>query len=149
MLHFCSETQLVSETEVEHEVESNTQLVLSGEVEAANISVQQDKEEPSYELAIETEPSIDPGISADTSMESDDLKKIEGIGPKVVTLLKEYGIETFSQLAEIPVEELSEILDAANLHMMNPASWPQQAKLAAAGEWEALQEFQEALKGGH
>jgi hypothetical protein len=33
--------------------------------------------------------------------------------------------------------------------MMNPASWPQQAKLAAAGEWEALQEFQEALKGGH
>jgi capsular exopolysaccharide synthesis family protein len=142
-----SETQLVSETEVEHEVESNTQVVLSSEVEAANISVQQDKEELSYELAIETEPSIDPGISADTSMESDDLKKIEGIGPKVVTLLKEYGIETFSQLAEIPVEELSEILDAANLHMMNPASWPQQAKLAAAGEWEALQEFQEALKG--
>ena len=78
----------------------------------------------------------------------DDLKKIEGIGPKVAGLLNEKGITTFAQLAETPVEKLDEILDAAKLQMMNPASWPQQAQLAANGEWEALQELQKNLTGG-
>lgn len=78
----------------------------------------------------------------------DDLKKIEGIGPRVAGLLNENGITTFAQLAEIPVEKLTALLEAAKLQMMNPASWPQQAQLAAKGEWEALQKLQDELKGG-
>jgi len=78
----------------------------------------------------------------------DDLKRIEGIGPKVANLLNERGITTFSQLAEIPVEKLTEILEANKLQMMNPVSWPKQAQLAAAGDWETLEKLQGDLKGG-
>lgn len=78
----------------------------------------------------------------------DDLKKIEGIGPKVANLLNEHGITTFAQLAEIPVEKLTEILEADKLQMMNPVSWPKQAQLAAAGDWETLEKLQGDLKGG-
>lgn len=43
----------------------------------------------------------------------DDLKIIEGVGPKIETLLKEGGINTWAELAEAPVDRLKEILDAA------------------------------------
>jgi capsular exopolysaccharide synthesis family protein len=145
------ELQKVPEAETDQVIDSILVTQPLTEAEAATALTQHDQEESIRELAPENQPGAETVVPAEpvepTMDSSDDLKIIEGIGPKVVTLLKEYGIETFSQLAEIPVEELSEILDAANLHMMNPASWPQQAKLAAAGEWEALQEFQEALKG--
>jgi predicted flap endonuclease-1-like 5' DNA nuclease len=81
-------------------------------------------------------------------VEPDDLKKIEGIGPKVAALINENGINTFAQLAEVPVEKLTEILDANKLQMMDPASWPRQAQLAAAGDWDALEKLQDELKGG-
>jgi|GEM_PF-3479437 len=78
----------------------------------------------------------------------DDLKVIEGIGPKVARLLNEAGIFTFAQLAEADPVHLKQILEAAKLQMMDPASWPDQARLAAAGDWEALKQMQESLKGG-
>lgn len=78
----------------------------------------------------------------------DNLRKIEGVGPKIASILKEAGIKTFAQLAQAEVSRLNEILDAAKLQMMDPISWPEQAKLAAAGEWDALQKLQDELKGG-
>jgi predicted flap endonuclease-1-like 5' DNA nuclease len=98
----------------------------------------------------ETPPQPEPQVVAAPVVpaQPDDLKKIEGIGPKVAGLLNENGISTFVQLAATPVEKLDEILEAAKLQMMNPASWPQQAQLAANGEWEALQKLQDELKGG-
>ena len=96
----------------------------------------------------ESEPEPQVVATSEAATLPDDLKKIEGIGPKVAGLLHENGIDTFAQLAETPVEKLSAILEAAKLQMMNPASWPKQAQLAANGEWEALQEMQESLRGG-
>ena len=32
--------------------------------------------------------------------------------------------------------------------MIDPSTWPEQASLAAAGEWDALQALQDELKGG-
>ncbi len=78
----------------------------------------------------------------------DDLKKIEGIGPKVSSLLNEAGIFTFAQLAETATDKLSEILDANKLQYMDPSTWAEQAKLAAAGDWEGLEKLQDALSGG-
>jgi len=78
----------------------------------------------------------------------DDLKKIEGIGPKVASLLNESGVVTFAQLAEIPVDKLTELLEANKLQMMDPTSWPQQAKLAADADWGALEKLQGDLKAG-
>ena len=98
---------------------------------------------------VEPEPEPEPELEPEPeSVESDDLKKIEGIGPKVASILNENGILTFVQLAEADVDKLNEMLDAASLQMMDPATWPEQAKLAAAGDWDALQKLQDELSGG-
>ena len=80
--------------------------------------------------------------------EPDDLKRIEGIGPKVSSLLNEAGIFTFAQLADAEVPRLKSIVDEAGLTMMNPVSWPDQARVAASGDWDALAKLQEGLKAG-
>ena len=79
----------------------------------------------------------------------DDLKVIEGIGPKLESVLKEAGIKTYRDLASKSVEELQAILDAAGIaRISNPQTWAEQAKLAAEGRWEELKALQESLKGG-
>lgn len=80
----------------------------------------------------------------------DDLKKIEGIGPKIEQLCNGIGVWTFAALAETAVEKLQEMLDAAGpaYKIANPSTWPKQAELAAAGKWDELKEYQDYLTGG-
>ena len=78
----------------------------------------------------------------------DDLKLIEGIGPKISELLREDGIRTFAGLAQSDVAHLNAILKKANLRIANPETWPEQARLAASGAWDELQKLQDELKGG-
>lgn len=83
--------------------------------------------------------------------EKDNLKKfVEGIGPKIESLLNEAGIFTFAQLAETDVEKIKEILAEAGsrYQMHDPTTWPQQAKLAAEGKFDELKEWQGQLDGG-
>jgi len=81
-------------------------------------------------------------------VEPDDLRKIEGIGPKVAGLLNADGISTFRQLADADISRVREMLDRAKLPMISPSSWAEQAALAAEGRWEELTALQDALKGG-
>lgn len=78
----------------------------------------------------------------------EDLTVIEGIGPKVHTLLREAGIQTFAQLAATEISKLDEIIDRAGLRMINVSTWSEQAKLAAEGKWDELKALQDSLKGG-
>jgi len=81
----------------------------------------------------------------------DDLEIIEGIGPKIGSVLKEAGVLTFAQLAGTEQAKIKEILEAADprlARISDPTSWPLQAKLAAAGDQEGLQKLQDSLKGG-
>jgi predicted flap endonuclease-1-like 5' DNA nuclease len=80
----------------------------------------------------------------------DDLKIVEGIGPKIEELLNKAGITTFAQLAETPVSRLKEILDAAgpSYQMHDPSTWPQQTALARDGKWTELKILQDELNGG-
>jgi len=80
----------------------------------------------------------------------DDLKKIEGIGPKIAEIFNNAGILTFAQLAETSVEKLQEILAAAGSRYASkkPGSWPKQAKMAAEGKWDELKEWQDAHDHG-
>ncbi len=79
----------------------------------------------------------------------DDLKVIEGIGPKMEQLLNRAGITTFRQLAERSPEELRALLQAANAaRFIDPETWAEQARLAAEGRWEELRALQGQLKGG-
>ena len=79
---------------------------------------------------------------------ADDLKRIEGIGPKVEKVLKDAGITTFEVLARANVEDVQRTLNAAGLQMMSPEGWIEQASLAAKGDWEGLERLQNELKGG-
>jgi small subunit ribosomal protein S2 len=77
----------------------------------------------------------------------DDLKVIEGIGPKTAGVLLSSGIRTYAQLASAGAERIKAILKENSIRA-NPTTWPEQAKLAAAGKWEALEKLQAKLKGG-
>jgi predicted flap endonuclease-1-like 5' DNA nuclease len=79
----------------------------------------------------------------------DDLKLIEGIGPKIAGILAAAGIDTFAQLAAADGSRLKEIIAQAGLTALaDPASWPEQAALAAAGKLDELKVLQDQLKGG-
>ena len=86
--------------------------------------------------------------SEPASTKPDNLRKIEGIGPKIQVTLQAAGIETFSQLATSKPEDLKQILVDAGIRLGDPTTWPEQAALAAAGNWDELKEFQGTLKGG-
>lgn len=79
-----------------------------------------------------------------------DLKIIEGIGPKIEQLLHEAGIDTWEALANTSVERLREILEAAGsrYQVHDPGTWPAQARFAANGDWEELKDYQDMLIGG-
>ena len=81
---------------------------------------------------------------------TDDLTKVEGIGPQVAELLNMAGIMNYRQLAATSPERIQAILTQAGgiIATMNPTTWPDQAQLAAAGEWEKLKEWQDELDGG-
>ena len=80
---------------------------------------------------------------------ADDLLKIEGIGPKSDNILRSVGIVTFAQLAARDAEELAAILKEGGISgLVDPGTWPEQAALAAEGEWDALAKLQEELDGG-
>ncbi|MFV0605380.1 MAG: helix-hairpin-helix domain-containing protein [Niabella sp.] len=80
----------------------------------------------------------------------DDLTKIEGIGPKIAKLLEADGITDFKALSKASAKKLKEVLETAGpkFKVHNPASWPKQAKLAAAGDWTALDALQKELVAG-
>ncbi len=81
---------------------------------------------------------------------TDDLKKIEGIGPKIAGLLNEAGIITFADLSKAPIKKLRKVLEDAGsrFRMHDPKTWAAQAKLAAKGDWDKLKTWQGELKGG-
>ena len=81
---------------------------------------------------------------------ADDLTKIEGIGKKIAELLQAEKILTFKDLSKASAKKLKGILESAGnkFQMHDPASWPKQAKLAAAEKWEELEALQKELVAG-
>ncbi|MDV7137938.1 50S ribosomal protein L21 [Maribacter sp. TH_r10] len=78
---------------------------------------------------------------------ADDLKKVEGIGPKIAETLVNSGISTFAELAKSTPEKIAEIIsDVRGNHVTD--TWPAQAKLAAEGKWDELKKWQDELDGG-
>ena len=80
----------------------------------------------------------------------DDLKIVEGIGPKIEELLKAANIMTWSDLASTDTTTLKSILTKGGdrFQMHDPSSWADQAALAVEGKWKDLEEYQDLLIGG-
>ena len=80
----------------------------------------------------------------------DNLKRIEGVGPKIAEVLRSSGITTFEKLAGMTPDQIKAVLNAAGdrFSFQDPTTWPAQADLAAKGKWDELKKWQEELKGG-
>lgn len=81
---------------------------------------------------------------------ADDLKKIEGVGPKAAEAMVAAGMDTFAKVAKAKPEAIATILSDAssNLAHLVTDTWPKQAQLAADGKWDELKELQDKLDGG-
>ena len=80
----------------------------------------------------------------------DDLKVVEGIGPKIEGLFNAAGIFTFKQLAAADPAHLKEILVNAGsrFQMHDPTTWPDQSAMARDGKWDELKKWQDELNKG-
>ena len=81
------------------------------------------------------------------STKGDDLKKIEGIGPKIAQTLTDAGVATFAELAKTAPAKISEIIAGVRGNHI-PDTWPKQAEMAAEGKWDELKKWQDELDGG-
>lgn len=96
---------------------------------------------------IPDEQAVEPASPA-TPAQRDDLKVLEGIGPKISELLGGAGILTYRQLAETEVSRLEEILRSAGLRLADPGTWPEQARLLADGQKKEFRDLIDQLKAG-
>lgn len=96
------------------------------------------------------EPKAEPAQTSKKGKSAEDLKLIEGIGPKIEEVLKAAGINNWSDLARTEPGDLKDILEEAGgrFRMHNPYTWPLQARMAAGSRWDELQQYQDELKGG-
>jgi len=84
------------------------------------------------------------------TIKKNDFTVIEGIGPKISSILQKAGIQSFEQLGKTEVTTLRAILAKAGKRYQkyDPTTWGQQADLAAAGKWEVLTVWKKRIKRG-
>jgi large subunit ribosomal protein L27 len=113
------------------------------------------KEEPKAKAPVKEEPkkagkTEKITLPSGKKIKQDDLKMVEGIGPKIEGLLHDAGIKTWADLANAELDKVQAVLDEAGprYRMHSPATWAKQAKLAHEGKWEELEAYQDHLDGG-
>lgn len=99
------------------------------------------KEEPKAKAAAPKKESGD---------KKENLKKVEGIGPKTEEIFNSKGIMTWAQLAATSAEDLKSYLSEAGSRYehMDPTTWPEQAQMLADGKMDELKAWQDKLDGG-
>ena len=127
-------------------------IVASGAKKAEKAAPKKEtkKAEPKVEVkaaAPKAEKAAPKAAAKKATGKADDLKKVEGIGPKIASTLVEAGITTFADLAKATPEGISEIIAGVRGNHVTD-TWPAQAKLAAEGKWDELKKWQDELDGG-
>ena len=92
---------------------------------------------------------VAPNIEVDDP-KLNDLKIVEGIGPKLEELLKSAGIANLAVLAQTKAEDIKTIIEkeGGRFQLADPTTWPKQAQMAVDGNWDRLKEYQDFLDGG-
>jgi predicted flap endonuclease-1-like 5' DNA nuclease len=124
-------------------------------VSAADQGVADQADETAPEHDDGPEPAAAPDVDGAAavlgrSITLDDLKVIEGIGPKIEELCNGIGIRTWFDLSTTEASLLRTMLADAGSRFRShdPATWPEQAGLLAAGRWEEFVALTDALSGG-
>nr|WP_299338016.1 hypothetical protein [Allomuricauda sp.] len=111
---------------------------------------------PSVSLSAKEVPPVkhfDVGAAKDAMgkrIKQDDLKIVEGIGPKIEGLFHNFNIKTWKDLSEASTDQCQKVLDSGGdrYRIHDPASWPMQAKMAYEGQWKQLKKWQDDHKAG-
>jgi predicted flap endonuclease-1-like 5' DNA nuclease len=118
-----------------------------------------DRAEPGddAEIPAAAEPVIEPGdLDLDAAksvigrrIRLDDLKVVEGVGPKIAELCSGIGITTWRGLADADVADLQSMLaDAGSRYQVHdPTTWPAQARCLADGRWADFVALTSGLSG--
>jgi predicted flap endonuclease-1-like 5' DNA nuclease len=80
----------------------------------------------------------------------DDLKLVEGIGPKIEELFHQAGLKTWAAMAQTEASKLKSILEAGGerFQMHDPTTWPAQCQMMVEDRWSELKTYQDLLDGG-
>jgi large subunit ribosomal protein L21 len=143
--------QSLSEIVIESIVASGAKKATPAKAEKAAPKKETKKAEPKVEAkAAAPKAEVKKAAPKKASGKADDLKKIEGAGPKAAEALVNAGYETFAKVAKAKPEALSAVLAEASSRLAHIVTdtWPKQAKLAADGKWDELKELQDRLDGG-
>ncbi len=124
-------------------------------------------ETPAAEPAAPAEPVVEAAVAAAPAPEEkpkakaeakprraksagrDDLKRIEGIGPKMEKALNAAGIETFARLAEANEDELRSAIEAQGMRFApSMPTWAKQAAYLASGDEAGFEAYKEHLTAG-
>ena len=107
-------------------------------------------EAPKKEAPKKAAPEANVAIVGGKRFPLNDLKVIEGIGPKIAELLNNAGIVSWNALSNADPVKLKEILAEAGPRytMHNPTTWPIQAKMVVDGKFDELKVYQDRLEGG-
>lgn len=83
-------------------------------------------------------------------IKENDLTIVEGIGPKIQGLFHNHDVKTWKALSECTIDKCQTVLNSGGdrYKIHKPGTWPEQAKLAYEGKWEALLKWQDELDGG-
>lgn len=94
-------------------------------------------------------PRKEPKPKASAPVTPDDLKVVEGIGPKMEKALNAAGILTFAQLAAASEETIRAAIEAAGMRFApSMPTWAKQADFAAKGDTDGLKAYQAQLSAG-
>ena len=80
-------------------------------------------------------------------IEQDDLKLVEGIGPKIAEQLSKHGLKTWADVATAKPAQLKKVLEEAGdrFQMHDPSSWPEQCRMMVEHRWDELRKYQRKL----
>jgi large subunit ribosomal protein L4 len=107
------------------------------------------KVEPVKAQAVKAEAPKAEAPKAKAAKGSDDLKRIEGIGPKFNDALIAAGIDTFAKLEKASEEELKTALETAKLRFApSLPTWAEQAGYLVRGDEAGFKAFTEKLVAG-
>lgn len=148
-----SEELLKTRNELERSIKEKAELRKSlileyaTQIDDLKFKLQQSREDLEKSLIQRAANHPPEAVAADENSGSDNLMKIEGIGPVLAKLLNKAGLKSYGDLAGTEVDKLKQILSEAGSRykVHDPTSWPVQSKLAAEGKWEDLKSFQMAL----
>lgn len=122
--------------EVKEKVDKYTDDILKEEPKKTTAKKKTTKKVVAEKKVVET-------ITIEKSEIVDNLKVIKGIGPVLEKSLNELNITSYSQIANMNVDDLANVLDAAGINskIYDLSGWKEQAVLALAGDLEAVKNW--------